>query len=333
MRPHRNQDENRVKVTAAVDIPPGFILNVDMQTLSGTLVQDLTAAAHGKIKANEPLAAYTSYRIGGPTPVMVFPDSESEISRILNIVHTAELPLLVIGRGSNLLISDHGWEGVTLYLGDNLSGWWFEEDRAYAMAGTALLDFVRTCAAQGLAGLEKLAGIPGTVGGALKMNAGAFGQEIGTVTDTVYGCYPDGSPFTARGPEIGFGYRQAPGLDGIILTRSAFKLLVADRKTLEKELETTLARRAAKQPLSCPSCGSVFKRPQGHYAGALIENAGLKGKKIGGAMVSPKHAGFIVNTGNATAADIFALVQLVEETIKEKFGVVLEREVKVIGRF
>lgn len=304
-----------------------------MHTLSGKLIKDLTAAAHGKIKAREPLAPYTSYRIGGPTPLMVFPDSESEIADILKIVHRADQPLLVIGKGSNLLISDHGWEGVTLYLGDNLSGWWFENDHAYAMAGTTLLDFVKACCDKSLAGLEKLAGIPGAVGGALKMNAGAFGQEIGTVTVSVHGCYPDGSPFSAQGPEIGFGYRRAPGLEDIILTRGCFKLSSGNKKALEKDMDATLAQRAAKQPLSCPSCGSVFKRPEGHFAGALIEEAGLKGRKVGGAMVSPKHAGFIINTGTATAADIYALIRLVEQTIKDEFGVELEREVKVIGRF
>jgi len=304
-----------------------------MHTLSGKLVQDLTAAAHGKIKVREPLAPYTSYRLGGPTPVMLFPDSETEISSILSIIHTANQPLLVIGKGSNVLISDHGWEGITLYLGDNLSGWWFENDRAYAMAGTTLLEFVKACCEKGLAGLERLAGIPGAVGGALKMNAGAFGQEIGSVTATVHGCYPDGSPFVAQGPEIGFGYRRAPGLEDIILTRGCFKLLSGSKKDLENYMAETLTQRAAKQPLSCPSCGSVFKRPEGHYAGALIEKAGLKGKKIGGAMVSPKHAGFIVNTGTAIAADIYALIRLIEKTVEDKFGVKLEREVKVIGRF
>lgn len=304
-----------------------------MHTLSGKLVQALTAAAHGKIKVREPLAPYTSYRIGGPTPVMVFPDSETEIAAILNIIHTADLPLLVIGKGSNLLISDHGWEGVTLYLGDNLSGWWFENDTAYAMAGTTLLDFVKACCEKGLAGLERLAGIPGAVGGALKMNAGAFGQEIGTVTASVYGRYPDGSPFAAQGPEVGFGYRRAPGLEDIILTRGRFKLLSGNKQDLEKEMADTLALRATKQPLSCPSCGSVFKRPEGHYAGALIEKAGLKGRNVGGAMVSPKHAGFIVNHRNATASDIYALIRLIEKTVKDEFGVKLEREVKVIGRF
>lgn len=304
-----------------------------MQTLTDTRVQDLTAAAHGKIKFSEPLAAYTSYRIGGPTDVMVFPDSESEIAAILKIIHHDALPLLVIGKGSNLLVSDYGWDGVTVYLGDNLSGWWFEEGKAYAMAGTSLLDFIRACCENSLAGLEKLAGIPGTVGGALQMNAGAFGQEIGTVTETVHGCNLDGSPFSVQGPEIGFSYRQAPGLKDIILTRSCFTLSTGDRDVLNTEMDATLARRAAKQPLACPSCGSVFKRPEGHYAGALIEAAGLKGKKIGGAMVSPKHAGFIVNTGKAKAMDIYTLIRLIEKKIKADFGVVLEREVKLIGRF
>ncbi len=304
-----------------------------MQTLSGKLVQDLTTAAHGKIKISEPLAAYTSYRIGGPTSLMVFPDGESEVTAILRIVHSAKLPLLVIGRGSNLLISDYGWEGVTLYLGDNLAGWWFEDDKAYAMAGSSLQDFIRACSEKGLAGLERLAGIPGTVGGALKMNAGAFGQEIGAVTDIVHGCYADGRPFSIPGQEIGFSYRRAPGLSDIIVTRSCFRLSQGNPEPLTKEMEDILTRRAARQPLSCPSCGSVFKRPDGHYAGALIEASGLKGKKIGGAMVSPKHAGFIVNTGSATAMDIYALIQVIEKKVRSDSGVTLEREVRLIGRF
>ena len=304
-----------------------------MPKLTDTLVQDLAAAAHGKLKFSEPLAAYTSYRIGGPTDVMVFPDSESEIAAILKIIHHAALPLLVIGKGSNLLVSDYGWDGVAVYLGDNLSGWWFEEEKVQTMAGTPLLDFIRACCENSLAGLEKLAGIPGTVGGALKMNAGAFGQEIGTVTETVHGYKLDGTPFSVQGSKIGFCYRQAPGLKDIILTRSSFTLSQGDRALLDTEMEATLARRAAKQPLACPSCGSVFKRPEGHYAGALIEASGLKGKKIGGAMVSPKHAGFIVNTGKARAMDIYTLIRLIEKKIKDDFGVVLEREVKLIGRF
>jgi len=304
-----------------------------MQMLSGKLVKDLTEAAHGKLKVSEPLAAYTSYRIGGPTALMVFPDSESEIATILKVVHTSKLPLLVIGRGSNLLVSDYGWDGVTIYLGDNLSGWWFEDDKTYAMAGSSLLDFIRACFKKGLAGLEKLAGIPGTVGGALKMNAGAFGQEIGAATETVHGFYPDGSPFSTPGKEIGFSYRRAPGLKNIIVTRCSFKLFLSDKNTLQKEMEEILAQRAARQPLSCPSCGSVFKRPDGHYAGALIEASGLKGKKIGGAKISPKHAGFIVNTGAATAVDVYALIQLIEKKVKADSGVTLEREVKLIGRF
>ena len=304
-----------------------------MQPLSDNMVKALTAAAHGKIKFAEPLAPYTSYRIGGPAAVMMFPDSESEITALLKLVHAARLPLLVIGKGSNLLISDYGWEGAAIHLGDNLAGWWFKDGKAYTMAGTPLLDFIRACSETGLGGLEKLAGIPGTVGGALKMNAGAFGQEIGTVTDTVHGCSIDGSPFSIRGPEIGFSYRKAPGLEDIVLTRSCFQLLESDPEALKKEIEASLAKRAAKQPLSCPSCGSVFKRPEGHYAGALIEAAGLKGKKVGGAMISPKHAGFIVNTAKAAAADVYALIRLIEKKIEGEFGVTLEREVKLIGRF
>ena len=181
--------------------------------------------------------------------------------------------------------------------------------------------------------MELLAGIPGGVGGALRMNAGAFGQEIEAVTESVRGFRYDGTPFEANRDKINFSYRRVPALDEVAITAARFRFEAATASVLEQRVEDILKLRTKKQPLRHPSCGSVFKRPPGYYAGALIEEAGLKGEKIGGAMISPKHAGFILNTDNAKAADVFALIRLVEKRVLERFGVRLEREVRLIGEF
>ncbi|UCD81069.1 MAG: UDP-N-acetylmuramate dehydrogenase [Desulfobacterales bacterium] len=279
------------------------------------------------------LAPYTSYKIGGPTALWVAPQTEAAVGRVLEIIYADEVPLFVLGRGSNVLISDRGWHGVTLYLGENLSGWEFQKYEADVLAGTRLMDMVRSAVGKGLAGMELLAGIPGGVGGALRMNAGAFGQEIESVTAAVSGFRRNGSPFQADRSRINFSYRKAPDLEDVIITAARLRFEKSDAAVLQARMEDILAMRIKKQPLKFPSCGSVFKRPAGYYAGALIEEAGLKGDRIGGAMVSRKHGGFILNVANATAADVYALIRLIEEKVFERFGVRLEREVKLIGEF
>jgi UDP-N-acetylmuramate dehydrogenase len=296
-------------------------------------VSQLTAAADGEVRTDHPLGPYTSYKIGGPTAIWLAPQSEEAVGRVLEIIHAAEIPLFVLGRGSNVLISDRGWHGVTLYLGENLSGWKFQNLEADVLAGSRLMDVTRNAVGYGLAGLELLAGIPGGVGGALRMNAGAFGREIESVTAAVRGYRRDGSPFRADRVSINFGYRQAPGLAEVIITGARLRFEKSDAVVLKKRMEDILAMRAKKQPLKFPSCGSVFKRPAGYYAGALIEEAGLKGDRIGGAMISRKHAGFILNAADATAVDVYALIRLIEKKVFERFGVRLEREVKLIGEF
>jgi len=186
---------------------------------------------------------------------------------------------------------------------------------------------------KGLAGMELLAGIPGGVGGALRMNAGAFGREIERVTAAVRGFRPNGSRFEADRSSIVFDYRQAPDLADVIITAARLRFEKSDAAVLKARMEDILAMRAKKQPLKFPSCGSVFKRPAGYYAGSLIEEAGLKGHRIGGAMVSRKHAGFILNVAEAAAADVYALIRQIEKMVFERFGVRLEREVKLIGDF
>ena len=286
-----------------------------------------------EVKTNEKLAPYTSYKIGGPAAVWVAPGTEAGIGEVLTIAHADKIPLFILGLGSNVLISDNGWPGVTLYLGSNISGWSFEGPIASVRAGTPLRDLIRHAVDNGFGGMELMAGIPGSVGGALRMNAGAFGQEIAQTTVSVKGFRLDGTPFAANRKEINFGYRQVPDLEQTVLTSGIFRFKQTDAAMLRQRMNDILALRAKKQPLDYPSCGSVFKRPPGYYAGALIEEAGLKGERIGGAMISPKHAGFILNKDNASAADVLGLIRKIEDKVSQRFGVKLEREVKLIGEF
>ena len=297
------------------------------------LAAQLADVVDGQIRTDRPLAPFTSYKIGGPTAVWVAPVTKAGVGRALEVIHENKTPLLILGRGSNLLVSDHGWDGVTLYLGENFSNWTFDHRQAKVLAGTLLMDLIRAAVKKGLSGLELLAGIPGGVGGALRMNAGAFGQEIEQVTVSVSGFRRDGTPFSADRRKITFDYRRVPELEKVVITSALFHFEKENAGTLKTRMEDILALRAGKQPLNYPSCGSVFKRPAGYYAGALIEETGLKGKSLGGARISRKHAGFILNVANAKAVDIYALIQLIEARVLDRFGVQLEREVKLIGEF
>jgi len=285
------------------------------------------------VKTNQVLAPYTAYGIGGPTAVWVAPETEEGIGSVLETIYASGVPLFILGRGSNLLVADRGWQGVTLYVGENLSGWKIQDRDARVLAGTLLTDLITATVENGLGGMELMAGIPGGVGGALRMNAGAFGQEIESVTVSLRGFLFDASPFEASRKEIDFAYRCVPSLEQVVITSVHLRFNSENVAVLKERMNDILALRAKKQPLAYPSCGSVFKRPPGYYAGALIEEAGLKGEKIGGAKVSEKHAGFILNLGNAKAADVYALIRRIEDRVLQRFGVQLEREVKLIGEF
>jgi UDP-N-acetylmuramate dehydrogenase len=297
------------------------------------LINRLSNMEGVEIKKSVSMAPHTSYRIGGPAGIWIVPRSEKAVGQVLRVLHCARVPLFVLGSGTNILVSDKGWDGAVVHIGSNLDGWYFEGRQAVVRAGAGLMHLIRATVAGGLAGMESMAGIPGSVGGGLRMNAGAFGQEIATTTVWVRGFYPDGTPFKADRDAIGFGYRSAAQLQDVVITSAGFRFCVEDPETLAARMQKVLSRRAARQPLDVPSCGSVFKRPPNHFAGKLIEMAGLKGERIGGAMVSPKHAGFIVNTGSASASDVFNLIRRVESTIWHTAGVRLEREVKFIGDF
>lgn len=297
------------------------------------IAHQLAGMAGVEVKTDKMIAPYTAYKIGGPAALWAAPSSENGIGEVLAMVHEAGIPLFVLGLGTNLLVSDKGWPGVVLYLGTNMSGWYFDGTAAIVLAGTRLLDLIRDAVDQGLGGMELMAGIPGSVGGALRMNAGAFGQEIEQATVKVKGFKMDGTPFEAGRNEINFSYRHVPDLERVVITSGQFCFKKTAADILKKRMEDILALRAQKQPLDYPSCGSVFKRPPGYYAGALIEEAGMKGERVGDAMVSPKHAGFVLNTGNAKAADVYRLIRRIEERVWNRFGVKLEREVKLIGEF
>ena len=304
-------------------------MNYDLPRLKA----QLTEIADCTVKTDEVLAPYTSYNIGGPALLWVAPETEAAVGKALEVIHASGAPLFILGRGSNLLVSDQGWPGVALYVGENLDGWTMDETKAHVLAGTLLMDLIHAAVAGGLGGMELMAGIPGGVGGALRMNAGAFGQEIESTTLSVKGFLPDGSPFELARPEIDFSYRRVPVLEDRVITSGRFSFSREDISLLKERMQDILQLRAEKQPLDYPSCGSVFKRPAGYYAGALIEEAGLKGEKIGGAMVSEKHSGFILNVADATAAEVYTLIRRIEKKVQERFGVTLEREVKLVGQF
>ena len=297
------------------------------------LATRLDEIADCQVYQDHPLAPFTSYRIGGPAALWVAPANEKAVGQALKIIHASTVPLFILGRGSNLLVSDKGWQGVALAMGENFNGWILDGLHTDVQAGTLLMDLIHMTVSNGLSGMELMAGIPGGVGGALRMNAGAFGQEIESTTVSVKGFLFDGSPFEVDRSQIDFAYRRVAFLKEKIITTGRFKFSRESEAVLKERMQDILALRAKKQPLAHPSCGSVFKRPPGYYAGALIEEAGLKGERIGGAVVSEKHAGFILNVDNATAADVYALLRRVEDRVFERFGVKLEREVKLIGEF
>ncbi len=302
-------------------------------TQADRLAEALREIAGTAACTRAPIAPYTAYGIGGAAALWVVPSRPEAIGPVLSRIHGSEFPLLVLGRGTNVLVSDQGWPGAVLYIGENLSGFSIDGNVAEAWAGTLLIDLVRAAVDHGLGGMERLAGIPGSVGGALQMNAGAFGQEIAATCIGVTGYRTDGTPTRIEKDGLRFGYRLSPCLDGMVIVAGRFRFQAENDARLRTDMDRVLSRRAASQPLSQPSCGSVFKRPSGHYAGALIEAAGLKGETVGGAMVSPKHAGFIVNTGKATATDVYRLIRRIEDRIANRFGVHLEREVRLIGDF
>ena len=293
-----------------------------------------------QIFENAPMSRYTTLRLGGPADVLVQIASVEQLSSAYAAARDAGAEVRVLGNGSNLLIRDGGVRGLVLQLGELFSEVSdpvpLPDGRVAltAQGGATLQKLCNAAADHALSGLEFASGIPGTVGGAAYMNAGAYGGEMKDVITHVTACLPDGRTVAYSNEEMDFGYRkskinQQP--EPIAITSVTVALTPADEETVRATMREFSARRREKQPLTLPSCGSTFKRPAGHYAGALIEGCGLKGASIGGAKVSEKHAGFIINTGGATCADILALIDHVREVVAAKTGVLLEPEVRIVG--
>ncbi|MFA6434710.1 MAG: UDP-N-acetylmuramate dehydrogenase [Elusimicrobiales bacterium] len=279
-----------------------------------------------------PASGVTTYKAGGPLEVLVKPSSRSGLAWLRGFCSENKVPFLVLGAGSNILVSDRGLAGVAA-LTVKMDKTEISGDLLTAEAGALWDNVVRAAVSAGLAGLEKTSGIPGTAGGAVFMNAGAFGQEAFDRLESFEVMAPSGAVKTVKKSEVKYGYRKVSGLEGLVILKAAFRLKAGDKNALEAERARVLARRAENQPLDFPSAGSVFKRPAEDFASRLIDTAGLKGLAIGGARVSEKHAGFIINAGGASASDIYALIKKVRVEVKVRLGVELELEQILLGDF
>lgn len=284
-------------------------------------------------KTQVPMHLYTTFKTGGPVDLLIEPKNITEIVNSISYLKKQGISYIVLGGCANVLISDEGIDGAIVLLNGNFSNITVAENLLSAEAGARLVSLVNEAHKHGLTGLEFAAGIPGTVGGGVYMNAGAYGGELSDFIYAVTALDMDGNLHQFGQSEMNFAYRQSPFMqNGDIIISCTFALQHGDinaAKIYAKELN---ARRKQKQPLEFPSAGSTFKRPKDNYAGVLIEQCKLKGFRIGGAMVSEKHAGFVINYDHATTADILAVITHVEQTVKEQTGVILEREVRVLGR-
>ncbi|MDD5952627.1 MAG: UDP-N-acetylmuramate dehydrogenase [Oscillospiraceae bacterium] len=291
------------------------------------------AAAKGcRVQYGEPMDRHTTFKIGGPADVLITVETVDGLRTVLEEVHRLEIPCHILGRGSNLLVSDDGIRGAVVLLSGEFSQCTVEGNTITCGAAAPLSTLCRAAQEHSLTGLEFAWGIPGSVGGALFMNAGAYGSEMKNVVVSATHMTMDGQVHTVPLSALELKYRHSVyhHLDAVILSLKV-ALQPGKLADITAQMEDIFLRRKTKQPLEYPSAGSVFKRPEGHYAGALIEQCGLKGKRIGGAMVSEKHAGFIVNVGGATCQDVLDLVALIQETVQKETGVALECEIRPVG--
>jgi len=297
----------------------------------------LTEAFGSRVKLGEPLSRHTSFRIGGPADAWVEVDDSASIRRLVELARAAQVPVFVIGGGTNVLVSDRGVRGVVVNLGRAFAAmeWQAGEGFVDVRVGAALpfKKLVLTAIDRGLAGLEFAEGIPGRVGGGLLMNAGAFGGEISHVVRYVEGVDEAGRECVIHRDELSFSYRFLDLPKGFIVTFVGFRLEPGDADALRARRLAVSRRRQAGQPLGFPNAGSVFKNPQGDYAGRLIEEVGLKGRRIGNAQISPTHANFIVNLGGATAAEVRALMDEAMDAVASVRGFRLEPEIKLVGEW
>jgi UDP-N-acetylmuramate dehydrogenase len=297
------------------------------------LEQELRARFRSRLRANHPMAELTSFRIGGPADLFLIVEEESELGFGLSAAHRHGVPCFCLGSGTNLLVSDRGIRGLAIKLGDGFAR--IEIDGLEVRAGAAAQfgTLAESTVDQGLAGLEFGEGIPGSVGGGLVMNAGAFGGEMASVVQAVHGVNEIGEAAVLSPDEIGFAYRRTSLPPRFIITRVDFRLTHGDRVALQARVAEIRAKRARRQPRGVPNAGSVFKNPPGAFAGKLLEEAGLRGERRGGAAFSDQHANFIVNLGGARASEVRALMELARERVRSGAGVSLEPEVRLVGEW
>ncbi len=311
-------------------VPDGVweVVTVDVKS-------DLEAiTAVGAVLCQQPMARYTSFRVGGPAQYMVLPRDYSQVVGVINYCNAAGIRWYVMGKGTNLLVSDEGVEGVVMVLGENLAEVRLAGTTLTAQAGAALTRLSAIALANSLAGLEFASGIPGTVGGAVVMNAGAYGGEMKDVVRRVLAATPRGELVHYSAAELELGYRTSIfQRNGNVVLEVEMELTPGDGEAIQAKIDEYTRRRREKQPLDKPSAGSTFRRPPGHYAGQLIESCNLRGVRLGGAAVSEKHCGFIINDNQATARDIYRLIRKVQAEVKKKHNVDLETEVVMWGKF
>ena len=287
-----------------------------------------------RIRREEPMSIHTTFRVGGPAELFVTPGTFDEVKETVGGCRTHNIPYYIVGNGSNLLVSDKGYQGVIIRVGKELGEIRIEGDTVTAQAGALLCVVANRAMEAGLTGFEFASGIPGTLGGACVMNAGAYGGEMRGVLTEITALTPEGDIIRIPKEQMEFGYRTSVvARKGYIVLEACMQLKKGDRQEIRAKMEELKEKRVSKQPLEYPSAGSTFKRPEGYFAGKLIQDAGLRGFAIGGAQVSEKHCGFVINRGEATAKDVSDLMIRVSEIVEDKFGVRLGPEVKRLGEF
>ena len=287
-----------------------------------------------RIWMDEPMSKHTSFKIGGAASILANVVSHDEISHIINTARAKDVPYYIVGNGSNLLVSDKGIKGIVIKIADNLTDVKIEGNRVTASAGILLSKLAHTISEQELTGFEFASGIPGTLGGAICMNAGAYDGEMKNCVTAVKVLAEDGKIYKYTNEEMDFGYRKSRvQKDNLIVLEVEMEFEKGSKDEILSYTKNLNQRRSDRQPLHLPNAGSTFKRPVGHFAGKLIDDAGLRGVRVGGAQVSEKHCGFVVNAGEATAKDVMELMSVVKKVVKDKYDVLLEPEVRMVGDF
>ena len=305
---------------------------MEYQSKINELYKDMTSVIKGTVLKDEPLKNHTYFKIGGPASILVEPEDTEDLNKALKLIKKHGIDCFVIGNGTNLLVSDDGFNGVILKIGDKFNYFEKNENKVTAGAGVLLSTLAKFLAREGLSGFEFASGIPGYLGGAVYMNAGAYGGEMKQVIKSVKCIDYDGNIHIFSNQEMDFAYRHTKISDSeYIVLEAELELNYGDKDKIMEIIKDLNERRTSKQPLNLPSAGSTFKRPANGYASKLIEDAGLKGLKYKGAMVSDKHSGFIVSYDNACCNDVLDLMRIVISTVNDKFGIKLEPEIKIVG--